>query len=141
MKFPARLPMIIFATLLGCSATDLESDRQVYRIEGRVTFEGKPAGGAVVIFHPVDGSGDRVTTPRAVTDENGRYSLSYLGDEDGAPAGDYRVTVQWMRGGENPEQGTNLLPERFLDPNSSGLKVSVKSESGQVIDLALKRKP
>lgn len=124
---------------MGCSET--KEIPVLHHVEGKVTFEGKPAGGAIVLYHPVGDDSAESIKPRAISGTDGKYVLSYVGDEDGAPAGEYRVTVKWTRSGDHPEQGTDLLPSRYHDSTSSGLRVTVKAESRQVIDLNLKRKP
>ena len=55
--------------------------------------EGKPAEGVQVFFHPLDASQRGI--PRGVTDAEGRFQLRTYHDGDGAPAGEYTVTVYW----------------------------------------------
>lgn len=143
MKIAIHAPIVAVAAFLGCSnsSSNSVSNQDVYKVEGRVTLEGKPVGGAVVIFHPADKSGNESTNPRAISDNAGKYMLSYVGDEDGAPAGDYLVTVKSTPGSSKSGKSAVTLPDRYLDPEASGLKVTVKAEPKQVIDLPLKRNP
>jgi hypothetical protein len=48
--------------------------------------------------------------------------------EDGAPAGQYDVTIVWLPKGYNgPLEKSNKLPGRYSQPATSGLKVEVKA--------------
>jgi hypothetical protein len=54
---------------------------------GTVTYKGNPVAGATVMFTPAKG-----TPCDGITDESGKYSVSYRG-KPGAPVGPCRVTV------------------------------------------------
>jgi hypothetical protein len=52
--------------------------------------------------------------------------VSTYGEKDGAPTGDYTVTFVWMI--ENPKTKAvwSPLPGRFMQPEQSGFKVTIK---------------
>src|SRR5262249_39565293 len=66
--------------------------RPTHSVVGTVTFQGKPAVGASVVLH---GIGKEPRQPRAdgVVEAGGRLRLSTYSAFDGAPAGEYAVTV------------------------------------------------
>src|SRR5882724_4305936 len=86
---PWRL-LLIFA--VGCS--DAKPGKPVFPVHGRLTYQNKPMGQARLAFLPV-GDGIRGTSAQATTDEDGRYRLTTYRQGDGAPPGEYVVTVYW----------------------------------------------
>jgi hypothetical protein len=65
----------------------------VFPVTGRVLLNGKAVPHAFVVFHPVVLDSANVR-PHAQADGNGSFLLSTYDDRDGAPAGEYRITVQ-----------------------------------------------
>jgi hypothetical protein len=115
-----------------------------------------PAAGVVTLGgQPVEGATVTLTGPPgrpaafAVTDSGGRFVLSTYGNQDGAVPGDFSVGVRKIELQTVPDpKDPNLppisskeifhVPEKFRDPSSSGLKLSVP-DSGKddlMIELA-----
>ena len=65
-------------------------------VKGQVLYQGKPIEGAVVTFHPKGGDDLKAHHPSGLTDKDGNFTLSTPAGE-GAPVGDYVVTVNWYR--------------------------------------------
>jgi hypothetical protein len=65
----------------------------------------------------------------AYTDANGDFALTTFSHNDGAPPGEYAITVELrapeMVGEEVMRNGPNLLPARYSKPETSGLKTTV----------------
>ena len=105
----------------------------VNRVGGSVLVAGKPAVGAKLFFHPVDaGFNPRALRPFAEVAEDGTFELStYLAD-DGAPEGDYIVTVYWPAP-RKPTKGKfedeSLPPDRlknvYSSPRTSNLRAHI----------------
>ncbi len=92
----------LLAALPACGPSEFL--HEVYPATGVVTYQGKPVAKAMVSFHPVDPKtvaipedreGPQVASPTTQTDDSGAFSLSTYYADDGAPAGDYKVTVIW----------------------------------------------
>src|SRR5438034_11414590 len=66
-------------------------------VRGRIYFDGSPAPGAHVVFQQVDGENGRTTRADALVDADGSFVLSTYKANDGAPAGEYKVTVAWRK--------------------------------------------
>lgn len=133
----------IVATLLVAMGIWFAADYErllrpnVYPVTGTVEFEGQPAEGATVTFHPVSGAtsgekgGSKQTATilaNGLTTSDGGFSLRTFGPNDGAPAGDYLVTVEWRKlvgTGEDQVVGPNVLPARYANPQTSGIKLTV----------------
>src|SRR5262249_25501691 len=73
----------------GCGDADGLGRR--YKVHGQVMYRSQPLESGRVTFHPIDNSG----TARAATGtiQDGSYTLSTLGDGDGALPGSYRVVI------------------------------------------------
>src|SRR5262245_38305869 len=59
-------------------------------VEGVVLLDNEPVAEATVLFIPEGGTGQPA---HGMTDENGKFRLSTFEENDGALAGDYKVTV------------------------------------------------
>lgn len=92
---------------------------------------------ATVVFHPSFDLGPDVSKPRGTTGEDGSFTLSTYGAADGAPEGDYKVTVeQWLT--TNPDIGPeSKLPKKYAKPEESGLTAKVISGKNEIPAIQL----
>src|SRR3984893_8600905 len=90
-----RLPVILSICLgaVSCSNKGLP----LYPVHGRVLLDGKPMAGAMVILHPAGDVGLNGLKPRALADAEGWFKIYTYVIGDGAPAGNYAVTIQPKR--------------------------------------------
>jgi hypothetical protein len=101
-------------------------------VEGQVLdAEDKPAAGALVIFHPVKADDQDLNKPRGYVDDNGRFSLTTYEKDDGAPEGDYIVTIEWRARKTSPfdKEGGDQLAGRYSNPKTSTLRATVDKGS------------
>jgi hypothetical protein len=122
----------LLALVVGCSG---EPQRPaVYPVTGQVLFDGRPAAGAVVSFH-AKGTTGQFPTPSAKADGRGNFTLTTYQAEDGAPQGDYVVTVELRpfitKNGE-VEQGPNQLPPKYSSPKTTTVVASVTEGENKV---------
>lgn len=99
-------------------------------VQGKVFFEGTPTPGAMLIFHMItDPAKKPVRTADALVEADGSFTMSTYTANDGAPAGDYVVTVVWPRplydGLGKP--GPNQLPASYASVETTPLKATVKA--------------
>ena len=115
----------LLLTLLGTSGCE-RGAAAVGSVRGKVLFNGQPAEGATVVFHPAGSSEPGTLKPSGTVGADGTFTLTTFPHGDGAPAGEYAVAVTWLppdaRGMDNPK---NKLPARYADPAQSGLKATV----------------
>ena len=129
--------------LLGISCGKKESP--VFEVHGQVLYEGKPVPHAFVVLHPLEGAQIGAVRPSASTDNDGWgwFVLSSYHAEDGAPAGDYAVTVEWRKATSLDADASllspNLLPAKYSKPVTSGLRISVRPGNNENQILRLKR--
>jgi hypothetical protein len=125
---------LVLALWAGYSfATRDGSKRLVYAVTGTVMFEGHPAEGATVVLHPVDRS--ITIRPRGVVDADGSFELTTYLPGDGAPVGEYKVTIDWRKPvdvGGDFLPGPNLLPEALASVGTTKLHASVPRGGGEL---------
>lgn len=98
-------------------------------VSGSVTSKGKPAAGMRVKFHPQFDIGKVKFTPYGETGPEGKYVLNTGAPGNGAPVGDYIVTIEKPRVGTDEhglESEVDDLKGKYSDPQKSQFKVSVK---------------
>ena len=121
--------------LLSLPACMDDGRRPVFPVSGKVMYQGKPTVDALITFHPQNDP-DPTSRPlmtRVASD--GSYKLYTYEMDDGAPAGEYIVTLTWIKESDNqnaPKEdlrpAKNLLPERYADAKTSPLKAEVSKQ-------------
>jgi hypothetical protein len=134
--------LVLASTLVACAGCSKDEGRiAVYPVSGRILVRGAPAAGAQVIFYPVSEELRKpgMPIPEAMTDANGEYQLRSYEPNDGAPAGQFNVTILWApagaTGGDKDSGGggsTDRLGNRYLDPKKSGLTATVSEGGGEI---------
>ncbi len=134
---------------LACSACGAGDDGEArYKVSGTVTYQGAYLAHGDISFVPVD-----LATGRAAssTIDNGSYTLSTLGDRDGALPGQYKVTViskdvdltqiKPAPGRSRPNPGLvgkanraakSLTPKKYESSQTSPLTAEVKPQSNSL---------
>ena len=130
---PARLllrGLLAGVLLLGAACSGRKT---AYPVTGKVLFEGRPAAGAVVQFHPLDAADGAPVAPLGEVGPDGTFRLTTYAHADGAPAGRYAVTVSWgvpSRGGDGFDR--ILVPARYLSPATSKLTAEVPAQATEL---------
>lgn len=110
-----------------------------YPVEAPITFQGKPTPGAFIAFHPVTPSED-VPAPRGVVTREGQLQVSTFNGGDGAPEGEYVVTVQWnrlIRRGDEVVAGPNVIPRKYASPQTSNLRIRIAAGDNKLDPIRL----
>ncbi len=127
------------AAALGCH--DPSDDRlPVYPARGSISFRGGPAPGAFVTLHPKTPLGEDVPAPRANVAKDGTFKLSTFNGGDGAPEGEYVVTVRWyklVKNGPDIVSGPNVIPARYTRPESSNIVVRIAAGENNLQPITL----
>jgi hypothetical protein len=134
-RHAARAMLALLAVLvLSCGGA---RRKPVYPVRGQV-FAGKdqPAAGALIVFHPV--AEDDPNKPRALVEEDGSFSLTTYDKGDGAPEGEYVVTIEWRPPSANPFAAKKNEPDklkgRYVDPKKSKLHFRIEKKAENVLD-------
>jgi tetratricopeptide (TPR) repeat protein len=100
---------------------------RVYRAQGTAEYDGKPMASATIFLHPVDAKKAFFPRPCATVREDGTFILGTYGKGDGAPAGEYKITVQWVTQTQGKDVPVNVLPEKYAVAHTSDLIVRIKA--------------
>lgn len=139
--FHAACAIALLLISCGCGKTrNKDGQLPVFPVQGSITFQGEPLAFANITLIPVDESAARKQRASAgVSDEDGNFSLSTYDVNDGAPEGQYYITVSCENreakkiSGEYPE----LLPVRYQSPSASRLTASVIDGDNEPLVLDL----
>jgi hypothetical protein len=136
--------MLTCVILAGCGGG--EGERPTVPVVGQAFFQSQPASGAMVVLLPTEDASPETWPqgfPRAIVAEDGSFQVGTYKDNDGAPAGDYKVTVAWLVPAPNssPEDSepdlVDRLNGRYSDPERSAWLVKVEAPRAEVQRLEL----
>lgn len=107
----------------------LYNRKPVHPVRGQLLFDGCPVPNAqVAFFPPPDPKTKKASrTADALAEADGTFSLSTYTANDGAPVGEYVVTVSWRPADAQGKAGNNVLPGKYASPATSPLRVQVKA--------------
>jgi hypothetical protein len=117
-----------FIGLIGCSSRDY-GEHPPYSASGIVLVNGEPAHKALVTLLHEGNWGTEAIVPSGWTDEEGRFVLETYGQRDGAPAGQYRVTVVWPAPHKGMGMGVDRLGGKYNKRDSKELKVTIEKKT------------
>jgi hypothetical protein len=133
--------------LIGAFAASGCSDGKIrrYLVNGTVNVDGTPVAGVMVIFCPVGGSEElQKLRPSGFTEADGKFQLTSVMKADGAPAGQYKVLMNWPAQARGPsrdgnvEMGPDRLQGRYMNLEKCQFTVEVKSGSNDLPPFELK---
>ena len=135
---------LILAGVLGCCAVGCSDSgpprATTYPVSTTITFQGKPIPGAFVALHPKTPLGD-VPTPRANIGKEGELKVTTYDTADGAPAGEYVVTVEWykpIKQGGDVVAGPNVIPRKYASPKTSPVVIKVAEGTTEFPPIQIK---
>lgn len=131
--------LLALSLLLGCAETNDWPKR--YPVSGKVTVDGKPVVRAMVVFHPVSPRPDgKKIASSTFTNDDGTFQLTTYDAGDGAPPGEYKVTIVANFVVKNGEEVStpDLLKGRYQNPNTTKLTATVREEENVLPTFDLK---
>jgi hypothetical protein len=134
--------LVLTALLTGCGSSRVGPE--IFPVVGKVLVDGKPAHRAQVLFHPVTpiAAPEGVTIqPFAVVEPDGTFRPSTQLTADGAPAGEYRVTIVWpeIRVDQGEEiEGPDRLAGAYAQASQTQLTVSIHPGDNELPPFELK---
>jgi hypothetical protein len=147
-----RRPLMLGGSLTAClvllvagfrSNLFARSDRvAVHPAQGRAEWEGRPIPNATIFLHPVWVKEPAFPRPRATVKEDGTFVLGTYAKDDGAPAGEYRMTIQWFSRRDRKDDGRfldNALPAKYARAETSDLTVRIQPDKNEIPALRLTR--
>jgi hypothetical protein len=133
----AVVSAVFLALMAGCRREMFPDRKPVVPVTGKIVAGGKPAAGAVVCFHPLDDPGPRALRSNGRVGADGSFALTTYAVSDGAPSGEYVVTIYWADPSKAPpddedEDSSDLPPDllkgRFAARETSPLRARVANE-------------
>lgn len=123
------LVIAIQSLAAGCSNGKLTPPKTV-PVSGSVTQNGKPLAGVRVKFHPQFKMGKHEFIPYGETGTDGKYVLNTGVVGNGAPKGDYLVTLEMPYIDVDPKDGLEAEVDRlkgaYSDPAKSEWTITLK---------------
>ncbi len=125
----------------GCGSK--HGDRPaVHPVSGKLLIAGVPAAKAKVVLYPVSGQGLSDVRPHATVEADGAYHLTTFATRDGAPVGNFALTVV-LPGppGKNQaedEPGPDRLGRRYADAKKPAASVHIDPETTELATIDLK---
>jgi hypothetical protein len=136
------ITITVAVSLVGTTGCERRPKRlEVFPVAGKVTFAGKAPAGANVVFHPVSADPNH-PRPSGVVGPDGSFTVKTYGDDQGAPPGKYKVTMQLYKPkvkGDEVEIGKNLLPPKYADAQKTDVQVEVLASDNHLPPITLKR--
>jgi 3',5'-cyclic AMP phosphodiesterase CpdA len=116
--------------------------KPTHPVQGKVFFDGTPCPDALVAFYvpPANEKAKPLRIGDALVESDGSFVFSTYTANDGAPVGDYIVTVVKRRPSFDAQgkPGPNQLPEKYAKVDTSDLRVKVKDGPNDIV-LELKK--
>jgi hypothetical protein len=126
----------------GCGDSESGPSVTTYPVKGKVILpDGKPLSQGLVTFVPAKDEGRQAS---GKLESDGTFALTTRKEGDGAAPGEYVVRIDSdLTSGVVQKKGLkrSLLPEKYSDEHSSGLKATVKAETNDLPPFQLDDKP
>jgi hypothetical protein len=120
-----------FVIHTGCGKSE---SSVVQFVSGEVNYDGKPAEGVQVYFIPISHvlPAGAISNPHGITGPDGRFKLTTLQPDDGAPVGRYQVVLLWPEQSSEEVESSQDRLQGWYDARHSRLEATVKPESNSL---------
>ncbi len=128
--------LMLFALCMtvGCDRKPEAPQEQLTQVTGQLLIDGQGIEGASLKLLPSRADMRQMREPGAITEKDGKFTMSYKGVHDGVPPGKYLLLAFWL---EQPEGGGMMqdrLQGKYMNLDEPIRKISV---SEQAIDLGV----
>jgi hypothetical protein len=125
--------------LAGCSKPPRADRLPTYPVAGHVFDRGQPAAGAQVQLWAVGGDLMRAAAcPHATVEADGSFRLTTYETEDGAPPGEYGLTLRWpLPPPPGKEEGPDRFQGRYADPARPLRQVRISANNNELAPIQL----
>lgn len=116
---------LLLAVIVGGCGGKTETRPPTFPVSGKVLSKSQPVDGAMLMFHPVNSALKQIYG-YAKTEKDGTFKVSTFDAGDGAPEGDYSVTITWPTVvPEDGGYGDDRYQGKFNNPASTPFKAKV----------------
>jgi hypothetical protein len=136
-RFIVLLPAVC---CMSCSRSE-----PLYPVQGKLLHNNQPVAGALLTFHPKDANINTIF-PTGVTEEDGTFTVE-TGPNEGAPAGEYVVTVIAPHEVKSADKKTFSMGRKqesadsfkgaYAQESSSKLRIEIKKGNNELGPLNL----
>ena len=139
--------VLLSACLIGCERAETDEERlkrfvpnalSTTKVSGNVTVDGAPVKDLTVTLHPSEatvrsrtpGDPNSQLLPRAQTDAEGKFRITTYNGGDGAPKGEYNITIEWLTYIKRSSDwgGPDKLKNQYNDPKTTPFHVTVEDQ-------------
>jgi hypothetical protein len=108
--------------ILVCGGCAEHEEMPLFPVKGKLLIGGKPTKGVLVFLRPLNpAAGATPVMPSGVVQEDGSFCLTTRKASDGAPAGEYIVTLASAPG----ISGVGDVDRRYKDAHTSPLRATI----------------
>jgi len=99
-------------------------------VRGKVVCKAMAMEGALVILHPTNPALQKLPSPQGVVGKDGTFQISTYRLNDGAPAGEYRVTValEVIAQGGDRDDANVISPIKYASAETTDLTIVVRED-------------
>jgi hypothetical protein len=126
--------LVLLSISLGCGGID-----DLASVRGKVTLDGQPLEGAMVVFAPTSAG----STSYGRTDANGEYEMMFSDDDKGAWLGEnvVRISTEDVGSGDSPAK-KEVVPAVYnqrstlkatVEKKANTFDFDLKSDAGKVV--------
>jgi len=134
--------LLFLVTVAGCGSSQNGDRLPVFPASGKLVYDGRPLEGAFVVLHPKGAaSGRAAPRPHAQASADGSFTLTSYESNDGAPAGDYTLTVELrslVKHGGDVTAGPNTLPPKYSRADTSPVAVQIAEGTNTLSDIQIR---
>ncbi|WP_439630334.1 hypothetical protein [Gemmata sp.] len=129
MRLRTARVVVVLAVLFAVGCASGDGRVPVNKTTGRLEWPGHTVLGLMVVLHPTDPAAPKLPAQlTGVVQADGTFAVACYDMTDGAPAGEYVVTI---REAPLPDDrpGPKLPPAKYRDAKTSPLRVTVEKKS------------
>lgn len=132
IRISCLIVCLLSSMMLGCEHDDF-AEVPVHPVTGTLKVKGEPAYGAYIVFHPTDDVGmTKGNKPFARVKDDGTFIITTYLSDDGAPVGDFNVSVIWPENPESRGPSPDRLKGRYAKPEESGFQAHIESSTEEL---------
>lgn len=128
----------VVTTVLTASGCGQRWQAATYPVHGKLEINGQLASGAIVELHSQGSARDvRNSRPWGIVDDRGEFHLTTYKSNDGAPQGEYRLTIKWPPDVSRPSLA-DRLNHAYSKPDNSHWTVTVQDRETDLGTIEVK---
>ena len=129
--------LLLLGFALSAASCGGPKRKPTYPAEGKLLINGQPAGGVTVFFYSADPNETEPTRPFATTRSDGTFTLTTSAENDGAPAGEYVVTLIYEPLDSplsRPKGKPPSFDKKYSNPATSPLRAKIENKPTNTLE-------